>query len=417
METHSDAIIIGGGLVGMVTALALSAFGVRTTVIDAADLEQTVSQDFDGRATAIASASWRMFGALGLADRLQGLDCPINEIRVTEGLRPQHLHFDGRAGGQDGGEAEGEPLGHMVENRHLRRALIDGGRQDALIDVRAPAKVARIERGEHGVCVTLADGDTIRAPLIIGADGRRSKLREDAGIRVARWQYRQTAIVGMIDHELPHNHVAFELFYPSGPFAILPMLDGEGQDLPHRSAIVWTVEGKHASAYLDLPPRALLAEMDKRIGGFLGELRLAAEPSSYPLGFHHAASYTAHRLALVGDAAHGIHPIAGQGLNMGLRDAAAIGEVLGEAKRLGLDLGEEEVISRYSRWRGLDNLAVAASTDILNRLFGLAPRPMQRLRAIGLGTVERVAPLKSFFMTEARGASGDLPQLLRGDRP
>ena len=242
METHSDAIIIGGGLVGMVTALALSAFGVRTTVIDAADLEQTVSPDFDGRATAIASASWRMFGALGLADRLQGLDCPINEIRVTEGLRPQHLHFDGRAGGQDGGEAEGEPLGHMVENRHLRRALIDGGRQDALIDVRAPAKVARIERGEHGVCVTLADGDTIRAPLIIGADGRRSKLREDAGIRVARWQYRQTAIVGMIDHELPHNHVAFELFYPSGPFAILPMLDGEGQDLPHRSAIVWTVE-------------------------------------------------------------------------------------------------------------------------------------------------------------------------------
>ncbi|MBV7256111.1 UbiH/UbiF/VisC/COQ6 family ubiquinone biosynthesis hydroxylase [Pacificimonas sp. WHA3] len=404
MDTKTDAILIGGGLVGMVTALALAAFGVRTVVIDAADLEATVAPDFDGRATAIASASWRMFRALGLSDRLTESANPINEIRVTEGLRRAHLHFDGR-------EADGDPLGHMVENRHLRRALIDAGQAESLIDIRAPARTSEIDRAEHGVTVTLDNGDTVRAPLLIGADGRRSRIRDAAGIRIARWQYDQTAIVGMIEHEKSHGDVAFELFYPAGPFAILPMRPGT------RSAIVWTVEGDDAKAYLGLPPRALAAEIDKKIGGFLGQITIAATPSSYPLGFHHATAYTASRLALVGDAAHGIHPIAGQGLNMGLRDAAALAEVVGDAVGLGLDIGEAEVLERYSRWRGFDNVAVAASTDILNRFFGLPGKTMSRVRAFGLGAVERAGPLKQFFMSEARGASGDLPQLLRGERP
>ena len=404
MSRPSDAIIIGGGLVGMTTALALAAYGVRTAVIDSADLDATANAEFDGRATAIASASWRMFEALGLAERLRGLACPINEIRVSEGLGPHALQFDGR-------EADGEPLGHMVENRHIRRALIDAGREEPLIDLRAPARTLRSAREPLGVSVTLEDGGELKAPLLIAADGRRSRIREEAGIRAARWQYDQTAIVGMIEHERSHANVAFEIFYPTGPFAILPMLPGT------RSAIVWTVPQREAEAWLGLPERAFMAEIDKRIGGFLGETRMAAPPASYPLGFHHAERYVDHRLALVGDSAHGIHPIAGQGLNMGLRDAAALAEVVGEGVRLGLDIGETEVLSRYQRWRGFDNFAVAASTDILNRLFGLPGGAMKRARGLGLAAVGRVRPLKKFFMAEARGASGDLPQLLRGERP
>lgn len=404
MAKRADTIIIGGGLVGMTAALALSAYGVRSLVVDAARLDETLTASFDGRATAIASASWRMFEALGLAERLREHACPINEIRVTDGLSPQHLHFDGR-------EANGEPLGHMVENRHLRRALLAAGRADANIELISPALYAQIDRHTHGVDVTLRDGAALAAPLLIAADGRRSRVRDMVGIRAARWRYVQTAIVGMIDHERAHGNVAFELFYPSGPFALLPMLPGT------RSAIVWTMKAAEAPAVLGLSERAFMAEIEKRMGGFLGALTLAAEPSSYPLGFHHAARYTARRLALVGDSAHGIHPIAGQGLNMGLRDAAAIAEVIGDALRLGLDIGESEVLARYQRWRGLDNFAVAASTDILNRLFGIPGRPAAMVRRAGLGAVQRLGPLKRFFMAEARGASGDLPQLLRGERP
>jgi 2-octaprenyl-6-methoxyphenol hydroxylase len=299
----------------------------------------------------------------------------------------------------------------MFENRHLRGALIEAGRAAREIEVIAPAGVASIERGAARAEVTLETGRTLSAPPVIAADGRRSRIREAAGIKIATWRYEQTAIVGMIEHEEPHGNVAFELFYPSGPFAILPMLPGT------RSAIVWTVRARDAEATLGLPERAFLAEVEKRMGGFLGALRLAAKPSSYPLGFHHAERYTGERLALVGDSAHGIHPIAGQGLNMGLRDAAALAEVLAESARLGLDLGSRDVLVRYDRWRGFDNMAVAASTDLLNRLFALPGRPAATVRRLGLAAVDRLPPLKRFFMAEARGASGDLPALLRGDLP
>ena len=402
---QSDVIIVGGGLVGMTLALALDAHGLSSAVVDAADLSTTVAPGFDGRASAIASASARMFRAIGLWDRIADHGCAIDEIRVTEGLSPRHLHFDSR-------EADTGPLGYMFENRVLRAAMIDAGKAASHVRIHAPARYRQVERTATGANVELVDGTVLTAPLVIAADGRRSALREAAGIRVAQWRYDQTAIVTMIEHELPHGSVAFELFYPTGPFAILPLksigLAGG------RSAIVWTVEGDDAAAYLGLPERALAAEIEKRMGGFLGAVRLIAPASSYPLGFHHAERYVDDRLALIGDAAHGIHPIAGQGLNMGLRDIAALAEVLVEGARLGLDLGDAQLLARYQGWRRLDNALVAGTTDILNRLFALPGRPAATARRLGLAAVERVPPLKRFFMAEARGETGDLPKLLQG---
>lgn len=401
-----DTIIIGGGLVGMTLALALDAHGLTSAVVDSADLETTLNAGFDGRVSAIASAPARMLRAIGLGEVLDRHGCAIHEIRVTDALSPLHLHFDGRD------EGEG-PLGYMVENRLLRAALLEAGRRAPGITLRAPARAADIDRGEHGVTVTLGDGEVLRAPLVIAADGRRSALREAAGIRVARWDYRQSAIVTVIVHDEPHGQIAFELFYPAGPFAILPMRDDEvGR---HRSAIVWTVGSDRVAGYMKLGPRGLAAEIDRHCGGFLGAIEVVAPPQTYPLNLHHAETYVAERLALIGDAAHGIHPIAGQGLNMGLRDVAALTEVLTECARLGLDLGSPAVLERYSRWRRFDNSMVAAVTDVLNRLFGLGGAAPALVRRVGLAAVDRITPLKRRFMAEARGETGDLPRLLSGE--
>lgn len=402
-----DTIIIGGGLVGLTLALALDAHGVTSAVIDSADLDLTLAAGFDGRVSAIASASARMLRAIGLGEVLDRDGCAIHEIRVTDALSPLHLHFDGREAGEG-------PLGYMVENRLLRKALLEAARRAPGIALHAPARAATIGRGEHSVAATLASGEELRAPLVIAADGRRSPLRDEAGIRVARWNYRQNAIVTVIVHEEPHGQIAFELFYPAGPFAILPMLDdSQGR---RRSAIVWTVEADRASGYLKLGPRGLAAEIDRKCGGFLGAIEVVAPPQTYPLSFHHAQTYVAPRLALIGDAAHGIHPIAGQGLNMGLRDVAVLTEVLTDCARLGLDLGSPAVLERYERWRQLDNSTVAAVTDLLNRLFGLRGAGPALVRRAGLAAVDRIAPLKRRFMAEARGETGDLPKLLTGEK-
>jgi len=400
--SNSDVIIIGGGLVGMTLALALDANGLTSAVIDAADLDQTLTAAFDGRASAIASASAAMLGAIGLPHILDGTS-PIMEIRVTDGLSPQHLHFDSRHGTTG-------PLGYMIENRILRARLLTAARAAAHIALHAPAEVVSIDRAEAGVTVGLADGSMLTAPLLIAADGRKSKLREAAGIRIARWSYPQTALVTMIEHERPHSDIAFELFYPTGPFAILPMAPGT------RSAVVWTVENADAAGYQKLGPRALAAEITRRSGGFLGAVTVSAPAASYPLGLHHAESYTADRLVLIGDAAHGIHPIAGQGLNMGLRDVAALTEVLVDAARLGLDLGAPAVTGRYSAWRRLDNSLVTAVTDGLNRLFALKGRAPAAIRRFGLAAVDRIPALKRRFMAEARGETGQRPKLLLGER-
>lgn len=406
-----DIIIIGGGLVGMTLALALAHHGVTSAVVDAADLDATLTAGFDGRASAIASASATMFRTIGLGPMLDEQGCPIHRIRVSDGIVGRPLVFDALA--SDGDTPGGGALGWMIENRHLRRRLLAAGRAAADVTLYAPAAATAIDRGAQRVTVTLGDGTVLTAPLLVAADGRRSRLRDAAGIAVARWSYPQTAVVTMIEHAVAHDHTAFELFYPTGPFAILPMLpSGSGAN---RSAIVWTVENDAAAGTLKLGPRALAAEIETRIGGLLGPVTVIAPAASYPLGYHHAATYVADRLVLVGDAAHGIHPIAGQGLNMGLRDVAALAEVLVDSVRLGLDLGSPAVTARYSAWRRLDNSVVGAVTDGLNRLFALPGAAPAAARRFGLAAVERVPALKRRFMAEARGLTGDRPKLLTGE--
>lgn len=399
----TDVIILGGGLVGATLALALDVHGVTSTVIDPADPAVVLAPGFDGRASAIASATGRMLDAIGIGGKLAGQGCAIRHIRVSDGLEPGKLDFMPDAG--DGA------LGTMYENKLLRKALFEAASAAAHIDLRMQTRATDVVRGPAGVVATLDDGTTVRAPLLIAAEGRNSPTREAAGITVARWQYDHAAIVGAFHHEYPHEDIAYEIFYPSGPFALLPLPDDE---IGHRSAIVWSVKGVDGPAMMKLGDRAFLAEATKRMGGFLGELSAASPRASYPLGFHHAARITAERLVLVGDAAHGIHPIAGQGLNLGLRDAATLAEVLVEGKRLGLDLGDPALLDRYQRWRGLDTFMVAAATDTLTRLFGIPGKTASAVRRFGIGAVDKLPPLKNRFMAEARGETGDLPKLLQG---
>jgi 2-octaprenyl-6-methoxyphenol hydroxylase len=399
----TDVIILGGGLVGATQALALAAHGLRATVIDPADPAVTLAPGFDGRASAVASASGRMLDAIGVGARLAGKGCPIRQIRVSDGLEPGALDFVPDEG--DGA------LGTMYENKLLRRALFDSVSESPLVDLQMRTAARSVERTAAGVTVTLDTGATLRAPLLIAAEGRNSPTRAAAGIAVAQWRYDHAAIIGAFHHDRDHEGIAFEIFYPAGPFALLPLPD---DDRGHRSAIVWTVRARDAAGMLKLGDRGFLAEAEKRMGGFLGALSDASPRSSYPLGFHHAARITAERLALVGDAGHGIHPIAGQGLNLGFRDVATLAEVLVDGKRLGLDLGDAALLARYQRWRGLDTFMVAAATDGLARLFGIPGKSASAVRRFGISAVNAIAPLKDRFMAEARGESGDLPKLLQG---
>ncbi|MBV9881638.1 MAG: FAD-dependent monooxygenase [Sphingomonadaceae bacterium] len=407
---RADVIILGGGLVGLSLALALDRHGLSVLVVDPADPETQVAASYDGRATAVSSSSWRMLEAIGVAERLDGVTCPIRAIRVSDGLKPGGIVFDSAEDGASSGMDD--PLGMMVENRLLRGALRDAARAAERIRLLMPARPGETVRDGAGVRVALEDGRLLAAPLLVAAEGRHSPTREAADIPLARWTYDHVAIVATVAHERPHGETAYEIFYPAGPFAILPMRAGE--DGRHRSAIVWSVKARDAEAMLGLPDRALAHEIGKRMGGFLGEVALAGPRFHYPLGFHHAARITAERLALVGDAAHGIHPIAGQGLNLGFRDAAALAEVLVEGARLGLDLGDAQLLGRYERWRSLDTFMVAMATDSLTRLYGVPGRAASALRRFGMGAVQRIGPLKHRLMAEARGETGELPLLLRG---
>jgi 2-octaprenyl-6-methoxyphenol hydroxylase len=397
---RSDVIILGSGLVGLTLAIALEQAGLSVAAIDAMPPEAGLTPDFDGRASAIASASWRMLDTLGVAETLRPHGCAIHRIEVRDGLQRDALDFST--------SPHEEPLGTMVENRVLRRTLHERAQACKGLTRYAPAKTTAIVRDEAGVRVTLDTGHELAAPLIIVAEGRNSPTRTAAGIRVARWTYDHTAIISAFDHSRPHDNIAHEIFYPAGPFALLPLQPGT------RSALVWTVEAKDAPGVLALSDRAFCHEIEKRSGGLLGTASVAAPRSSYPLGFHHTARITAQRLALVGDAAHGIHPIAGQGLNLGFRDAAALAEVIIDGARLGLDLGDKQLLDRYERWRSFDALSVAVATDTLTRLFGLPGKPAAAVRRFGLGAVQKIAPLKQFFMSEARGEFGSMPKLLQG---
>jgi 2-octaprenyl-6-methoxyphenol hydroxylase len=402
--SQADVIILGGGLVGLTLAIALDRHGLTSIVVDPADPAKQVAPSYDGRATAISSSSWRMLEAIGVADRLDGVTCAIGAIRVSEGLKRGGIAFEP--------EPDDDPLGIMVENRLLRAALRDTALAAGRLDLLMPARPAEVVRDGNGVRVALADGRLLTAPLLVGAEGRNSPMREAAGIPIAQWRYDHVAIVATIAHERSHERTAYEIFYPDGPFAILPMLAGE--DGRPRSAIVWSVKARDAGVMLGLPDRALAHEIEKRMGGFLGEVALAGPRWNYPLGFHHAATITAERLALIGDAAHGIHPIAGQGLNLGFRDAAALAEVLVDGARLGMDLGDAQLLARYERWRSLDTFMVAMATDTLTRLYSVPGRAASAFRRFGMGAVQRIGPLKDRLMAEARGESGELPLLLRG---
>ncbi len=402
---RADVIILGGGLVGLTFAIALDRHGLTSIVVDPADPKTQLTPQYDGRATAVASSSWRMLQAIGVGDFLEGKGCPVETIRVSDGLAPGGIVFDP--------SPEDDPLGMMFENRLLRAALRDAALAAERITLLMPARSGEIVRDANGVRVALEDGRLAAAPLLVGAEGRNSPIREAANIPLAQWRYDHVALVATVSHERWHENAAYEIFYPDGPFAILPMLEGE--DGRPRSAIVWSVKAADSPAILDLPERALAHEIEKRMGGFLGPVALAGPRWNYPLGFHHAAQITALRLALAGDAAHGIHPIAGQGLNLGFRDAAALAEALVEGARLGMDLGDAQLLARYERWRRFDSLALIAITDGLNRLFTNDIAPLRLARELGLGAVNRLPPLKRFFMRHAMGLLGDLPRLMRGE--
>jgi len=399
---RADVIVFGGGLVGLALASALDSSGLSTIIVDPADPTPRQDAAFDGRTSAVSSSSMRMLRTIGVADHFDEPGCPIRRIAVADGLKPGGLHFD---------PDDDEPLGFIHENRRLRAALQARAEAGKNIWLMWKSQVESVERADHGVLVSLIDGRKLSAPLLAAADGRNSATREAAGINVARWKYDHQAIVSVLRHERPHEHVAYEIFYPGGPFALLPMNDG---DLGHRSAIVWSVPGEDAAGWLSLGDEDFAAEAQVAMGGFLGKVAMLAPRSSYPLGFHHAAQITAKRLALVGDAAHAIHPIAGQGLNLGFRDVAALAEVLVEGARLGLDLGDRQLLDRYQRWRSLDSLSVAFATDSLTRLYGVPGKTASAVRRFGMGLVGKISPLRDRLMSEARGTSGDLPLLLRG---
>jgi 2-octaprenyl-6-methoxyphenol hydroxylase len=399
---RADVIIFGGGMVGLALAAALDSSDVSTIVVDPADPNLMKGAAFDGRTSAVSSSSMRMLTTIGVADHLAEPGCPIRQISVADGLQPGGLHFE---------PEDDEPLGWMHENRHLRAALqarAEAGRNTWLL---WKSRVSRVDRGDHAVVVDLADGRKLNAPILVAADGRNSRTREDAGIRIARWRYEHQAIVSVLRHERPHDNIAYEIFFPTGPFALLPMTDdGNG----HRSAIVWSVPENDAAGWLSLNDDDFAAEAEAAMGGFLGKIALLAPRSSYPLGFHHAVQITDKRFALVGDAAHAIHPIAGQGLNLGFRDGAALAQVLVEGARLGLDLGDRQLLDRYQRWRSLDALSVAFATDSLTRIYSVPGKTASTIRRFGMGLIDRLSPIKSRLTSEARGTSGDLPLLLRG---
>lgn len=404
----ADVILSGGGLVGQTLALALDQAGLSVAVIDASKPSDTLATTFDGRAFAIAFASYRMWRALGLGDQLDEVAQPIEQIMVTDGKLGRgpsllHLHFD-RAEMRD----TDEPLGLMLEARHVRMALDSGVKARPSIKMFQPMSVSAIERDPAGATVTLADGQKLRAPLLVGTDGRRSFVRGAVGIRTIGWDYPVTAIVATILHEKPHDAVAHEFFLPNGPFAILPLKG-------NRSNIVWAEPRAAAEALLKMNEADFLAELTKRFGTFLGELSLEGPRFGYPLSLQMAERMIDQRVCLAGDSAHGIHPLAGQGLNLGLKDCAALAECIADGVALGLDPGDVSILERYQRWRRFDNVTMALGMEFFDKLFSNDIKPLRAARTLGLAAVNAVGPARRFFMKYAGGGAGDLPKLLRGE--
>jgi 2-octaprenyl-6-methoxyphenol hydroxylase len=392
-------------MVGLTLALALSQGGVTVAVADALTVEQLSDDRFDGRVSALAFASVRMLRALGLWDSIAPHAQPINDIVVSDGALggeplPFSLHFDHRE--------IGEVLGYIVENRYIRRTLLKATAASNKIAFFPGVSAERLTVHESGAVLRLSDGRSVESRLTVAAEGRESPLREAQGIRSVAWDYSQIGIVTTVEHERPHNGVAYEHFLPGGPFAILPMLE-------KRSSLVWTEETDEARRLIRLNEVDFTAELALRFGAHLGAVKPVGPRWSYPLKLHLARSYVKHRFALVGDAAHTIHPVAGQGLNLGLKDAAAMADTVLDAARLGLDFGRSDVLERYERWRRFDSLVLAATTDGLNRLMSNEFLPLRLIRNLGMGAVDMIPPLRRFFMRHAGGDVGTLPRLLRGE--
>jgi 2-octaprenyl-6-methoxyphenol hydroxylase len=428
----TEVLIVGGGLVGLSLAVALADAGIEVVVVDREDPAAQLDQGFDGRSAAIARGSRQALAGIGLWHHLEDEAEPILDIRVSDGrvgaaASRLFLHYDHR-------DVNEGPLGFIIENRMIRRALhTRSGGLSARLTRRAPCELIDLERIAGRVTARIAGHEGIArvtAQVAVSAEGRDATLRKHAGIGVTRWDYGQSGIVCTVAHERPHHGVAHENFLPSGPFAMLPMTDGtdggDGGDRRgaknrksnvrvHRSSIVWTERQALVPAMMALDGRAFSGEIQRRFGDTLGALRAIGGRWAYPLSLSHAERYVDHRLALVGDAAHVIHPIAGQGLNLGLRDVAALAETLVDARRLGLDLGAADVLARYQRWRRFDNLMLIAATDSLNRLFSNDLGPLRLARDLGLAAVNRMPPLKKLFMRHAMGLVGDLPRLIRGE--
>lgn len=413
-----DLAVVGGGLSGSLLALAAGEAGLRTVLIDRVALKSMTDAGFDGRTTAIAYTSQRLFEALGVWREVADEAEPINDIRISDAGHdgrpsPLFLHFDHREAAAEGEPAH--PMGWIVENRFLRAALLRRLAACPAVELIAPDETVETERDAHRARLTLKSGRSLEARLIASAEGRMGTMREDAGIGARAWSYNQIAIVLVATHERPHRGVAQEKFLPGGPFAILPMRDGpEGE---HRSSIVWSERADTARRLLELDAPRFQAEFARRFGDHLGAVGSVGPRWWYPLGLIHAERYVEQRLVLVGDAAHGIHPIAGQGYNLGVRDIAALVEVLVDTKRLGLDIGAADTLERYVQWRRADNFLMVAATDLLNRLFSNDIKPLRLARDLGLATVNRIPPLRRFFVRHAMGLVGDLPKLIRGERP
>lgn len=398
-----DLLILGGGLVGMALALAAAKQGIPSHVIDRADPAELTREGFDDRATAISTASWHLFTNIGIADYLEPFACDISSIAVTDQNKPGRIDFTP--------EPHEGTLGRMFPNRRLRLAMFEAAAEEPLINWVSKAEIVERQRSEFGVAAVLHDGRKLKGRLMVAAEGRQSPTRDEAGITIAKWDYKHRAVIAGLTHTKPHDNVAWEIFYPAGPFALLPMNDDP--DGTHRCSLVWTVSEEDGKAVTKLGDRAFLAEVQKRMGDILGEITSVGPRSSWPLGFHHTAKITAERLVLIGDSAHGLHPIAGQGLNLGLRDVGALVEVLADGARLGLDPADAQLLKRYENWRGLDSFMVALATDGLTWLFGVPGKTASAVRRLGMSAVQRTPMLKTFFMDEARGISGDLPELLK----
>ena len=398
----SDVAIVGGGMAGLTTAIGLAMVGMTVTVIDMADADITTDPGFDGRACALSYSTCQLFEALDIWPYMDDFAQPILEVRVTDGPSLLHTHLDHR----DLGEG---PLGHMLENRHTRIALYKRLAEMDGITLIAPDKVDTIERNAREITLKTTGGHTITSPLLLGIDGRGSQVRNWAEIKCTKWGYGQDGIVCAIEHELSHGGVAHERFLPSGPFAILPLTG-------NRSSIVWTEKDHLTKTIMGLPDRSFEAEVARRVGDFLGEVKVVGGRWAFPLTLQFAEQFTADRVALVGDAAHGMHPIAGQGLNLALRGVAALLEVLTDAFRAGQDLGSVTTLRQYEQWRTSDTATLLSVTDVLNRLFSNNITPIRIARDLGLAAVNEMPTVKNLLMSHARGTVGDLPKLLKGER-